>query len=52
MRDLPWPRIDLMPLVYQKNSLEMRWCLDCHRNPEKYIRPRSEVLHYGVQIPC
>ena len=40
-------RVDQMPLVYQKNSLEMRWCLDCHRNPEKYVRPPSEVFTMG-----
>ena len=25
-------RVDKMPLMWQANSLEMRWCLDCHRN--------------------
>ena len=33
-----------MPLVYQHASLQMRWCLDCHRNPEDYVRPRSAVF--------
>jgi hypothetical protein len=23
----------------------MQWCLDCHRAPEKYVRPRSEVFN-------
>jgi hypothetical protein len=44
-------RIDQMPLTYQKSSLEMRWCLDCHRNPEKYVRPRSEVFTMGYKYP-
>jgi hypothetical protein len=44
-------RIDKMPLTYQKSSLEMRWCLDCHRNPEKYVRPRSEIFTMGYQYP-
>jgi hypothetical protein len=44
-------RVDQMPLVYQKNSLEMRWCLECHRNPEKYVRPRSEVFTMGYKYP-
>jgi hypothetical protein len=30
-----------MPLMWKANSLQMEWCLDCHRAPEKYIRPRS-----------
>jgi hypothetical protein len=44
-------RVDMMPLVYQKNSLEMRWCLDCHRNPEKYVRPHSEIFTMGYEYP-
>jgi len=44
-------RIDQMPLVAQKQSLQMNWCLDCHRNPEKYVRPRSEVLTMGYKPP-
>ncbi len=44
-------RIDQMPLTFQKNSLEMRWCLDCHRNPEKYVRPRDQVFTMGYAYP-
>jgi hypothetical protein len=36
-------QIGEMPLVYQAESLQMEWCLNCHRNPEKYLRPKSEV---------
>ena len=32
-----------MPLMYQEKTLQMEWCLDCHRDPEKYVRPREEV---------
>src|SRR5579862_5636297 len=28
--------VDQMPLVYQYASLQMEFCLDCHRNTEKY----------------
>lgn len=45
-------RVDMMPLVYQKNSLEMRWCLDCHRNPQKYVRPRNEIFTMGYKYPA
>jgi hypothetical protein len=38
-------RVDHMPLMWKKNTLFMKWCLDCHRQPEKYIRPRAEVLN-------
>jgi hypothetical protein len=44
-------RVDLMPLTYQEHSLQMNWCLDCHRAPEKYVRPRSEIFTMGYQPP-
>src|SRR6185436_7315136 len=36
-------RIDLMPEVYQKEPLSMGWCLDCHRAPDKNLRPPELV---------
>jgi hypothetical protein len=42
-------RVDTMPLMYQEASLQMRWCLDCHRNPEKYVRPREMVTKMGYE---
>ncbi len=42
-------RVDTMPLMYQQASLQMRWCLDCHRNPEKYVRPREFVTKMGYE---
>jgi hypothetical protein len=44
--------VDKMPLVYQAKSLLMEWCLDCHRAPEKYIRPRGEVFNMNYQVPA
>jgi hypothetical protein len=38
-------RIDEMPLTFQVNSLLMEWCLDCHRAPELYVRPREQVFN-------
>jgi hypothetical protein len=38
-------RIDEMPLTYQENTLLMEWCLECHRNPENHLRPRSEIFN-------
>jgi hypothetical protein len=40
-------RVDQMALMNQKNNLEMRWCLDCHRHPEQYVRPRKFVTTMG-----
>jgi hypothetical protein len=38
-------RVDNMPLVWQEKSLLMEWCLDCHRDPKKYVRPRDQVFN-------
>jgi hypothetical protein len=38
-------QLDRMPLTWQSHNLYMKWCLDCHRAPEKYIRPQSEVFN-------
>ena len=40
-------RVDEMPLMYKQPNLEMRWCLDCHRHPEKYLRPRDQITTMG-----
>jgi hypothetical protein len=34
-----------MALVFQSKTLLMEWCLDCHRNPEKHLRPTSEITN-------
>jgi hypothetical protein len=44
-------RIDEMPLTLQQNTLQMDWCIDCHRNPENYVRPRGEVFTMGYKPP-
>jgi hypothetical protein len=45
-------RVDRMPLVWQEASLTMEWCLDCHRNPEKYVRPRDQVFAMDYEPPA
>jgi len=42
-------RVDQMPLMEQVNTLQMEWCLNCHRNPENYVRPRSEITTMGYR---
>jgi len=44
--------VDQMPLMYQATSLLMEWCLDCHRAPEKYLRPRGEVFNMNYKVPA
>jgi hypothetical protein len=44
-------QIAQMPLTYKANTLYMGWCLDCHRQPEKYLRPKSEVFNPNYVPP-
>ncbi len=44
-------RMDKMATVYKENTLQMGWCLDCHRNPEKHVRPRDEVFNLAWEPP-
>jgi hypothetical protein len=44
-------RVDLMPLMYEQNTLQMEWCLNCHRDPAKNIRPASEVYNMAWTGP-
>ena len=37
-------RVDKMPLMWQAAPLTMEWCLNCHRHPERYVRPRDQVF--------
>jgi len=31
-------------ITYKGKPFFMSWCLDCHRHPEKFVRPREEVF--------
>ena len=44
-------RIDRMPLTYKVNTLYMQWCVECHRDPAKYVRPRDQVFNVAYQYP-
>ena|SRR5437867_11063248 len=44
-------QVNTMPLTWRTNTLQMQWCLDCHRAPEKYIRPRDEVFNMEYTPP-
>lgn len=44
--------VDRMPLMYKEQSLQMEWCLDCHRRPERYLRPRDQVFNMGYTPPA
>src|ERR1051326_3448755 len=43
--------VDTMPLMYQQESLQMEWCLGCHRAPQNNLRPRDQVFNMRYQPP-
>lgn len=40
-----------MALTWKANTLQMGWCTGCHREPEKYIRPRDQVFNARYEEP-
>ena len=44
-------RVDQMPLMYQQNTLQMEWCLNCHRDPAKNLRPVSQIYNMAWEGP-
>ncbi len=40
-----------MPIAWQDQTLFMKWCLECHRDPARFIRPRSEVFNLDWRPP-
>jgi hypothetical protein len=41
-----------MNITWRENSLYMRWCLECHNAPEKFLRPKSEVFNAFYKPPA
>ncbi len=44
-------QVDEMPLMYKVNTLNMNWCINCHRNPAKFIRPKLGSFQYRLRVP-
>jgi cytochrome c7-like protein/class III cytochrome C family protein len=44
-------RVDRMPLTRRVAPLSMEWCLDCHRHPERFVRPRQDVFAMDDRQP-
>jgi cytochrome c7-like protein len=41
-----------MPLTWKYATLYMEWCLECHRNPERFVGPPEKVFaSAGVPMP-
>ena len=36
-------RVDQMPITWKAQTLYMKWCLECHRAPQNYLRPQNEI---------
>jgi hypothetical protein len=45
-------RVDQMPLMYEQNTLQMEWCLNCHRNPGKNLRPTGQIYNMAWEAPA
>jgi hypothetical protein len=43
--------VQKMALMRQARPLTMGWCLECHRHPEQYIRPKDDVFDMSWQPP-
>jgi hypothetical protein len=37
-------QVDEMPLTWRSETLNMDWCLGCHRDPAQHVRPRERVF--------
>ena len=44
-------RVDQMPLMWREHTLYMEWCLECHRSPERFVRPLDQVFSMDWQPP-
>jgi len=44
-------RVDEMPITWKAHSLYMRWCLDCHDAPQKFLRPRDQIFNMAWEPP-
>lgn len=45
-------QVDQMPLMFKVNTLNMEWCLACHRNPALFLRPRDQVFNMLYTPPA
>lgn len=45
-------RVDEMALTWQHATLYMEWCLDCHRRPERYVRPPGKIFDMTWEPPA
>lgn len=44
--------VNQMPLIFQASTLQMQWCLDCHRSVENVLRPLDQVYNMDWKAPA
>lgn len=44
-------KVDEMPLMWKTQSLQMEWCLACHREPERFLRDKKDVFKLDYKNP-
>jgi hypothetical protein len=45
-------QVNQMPLTWKTQTLQMGWCLGCHRAPEQYLRPPDQIFNMDWQPPA
>lgn len=43
--------VDQMPLTRRVASLDMQWCVACHRDPQHHLRPPGQVVNTTPMAP-
>jgi menaquinone reductase, multiheme cytochrome c subunit len=43
--------VQQMDVVRTVKNLSMSWCIECHRAPERFLRPRDQVTHMDWTPP-
>jgi hypothetical protein len=43
--------VNQMPITWKAHSLYMRWCLECHANPEQHLRPPDKIFDMNWTAP-
>ena len=44
--------VNTMNLAYRANAFKMEFCLNCHRNPEKFVRSPEEIWNMDWTPPA
>lgn len=38
-------QVNHMPAMYDAKPMSMKWCLECHRYPENFLRPEDQITN-------